>query len=153
MNRENLKQFENLFLELKKNTLNEMKLAEGSLEWQKGDEADLEGLERARALELKLLGRQTFMLKKIDYCLMKIKNGTYGTCEECDNEIEINRLKARPVATQCIACKEAQERGEENILYERKSHTLGKSMFNNVIAINSFRDQDNIITMNSSENF
>ena len=149
MNRENLKQFENLFIELKKNILNEMKLNEEGLEWQKGDDLDQERLERSRTLELKLLGRQSFMLKKIDNALFKIKHGTYGICDECEGEIEINRLKARPIATQCIACKEVEERGESNILYEKKSHTHGKTMFNNVILINSFKEHDNIATINS----
>jgi hypothetical protein len=100
-----------------------------------------------------LIGRQTFMLKKIDYCLNKIKAGTYGVCEECEGDIEINRLKARPVATQCIACKEAEERGEERLLYEKKSHTHGKTMFNNVILMNSYREPENNIVAINSENF
>lgn len=149
MNRENLKQFESLFIELKKNILNEMKLNEEALEWQKGDDLDQERLERSRALELKLLGRQNFMLKKIDNALFKIKNGTFGICDECEGEIEMNRLKARPIATQCIACKEVEERGESNILYEKKSHTHGKTMFNNVILMSSYKEQDNITTINS----
>jgi DnaK suppressor protein len=149
MNRENLKQFENLFLELKKNILTDMKRSEDGFEWTKGDEVDQESTDRNRALELKLLGRQNFMLKKIDHALIKIKNGTYGTCDECDGEIEINRLKARPVATQCIACKENEERGEEKLLYEKKSHTHGKTMFNNVILMNSFREETNVVAINS----
>lgn len=149
MNRENLKEFENLFLELKKNILNEMKLSEEKLAWTKGDDLDQSVNDSSRALELKLVGRQTFMLKKIDHCLLKIKDGTYGTCEECDGEIEINRLKARPVATQCIQCKEMEERGEEKILYEKKSHTHGKTMFNNVILMNSFKEPDNVVAINS----
>ncbi len=153
MNRENLNIFSNLFLELKKNILTEMKQVEGNLEWSKGDELDLEAEERARALELKLIGRQTFMLKKIDYCLNKIKAGTYGVCEECEGDIEINRLKARPVATQCIACKESEERGEERLLYEKKSHTHGKTMFNNVILMNSYREPESNIVAINSENF
>lgn len=152
MNRDDLKKFENLFIELKKNILNEMKLNEAELEWQKGDDADQEGLERSHALQVKLLGRQNFMLKKIDHCLLKIKNGTYGQCEECEGDIEMGRLRARPVATQCIACKESEERNEDRILYEKKSHTLGKTMFNNVILMNSYKEPDNIATINS-ENF
>lgn len=131
MNQEMLKQFENLFIELKKSTLNEMKLEASPAE--KGDEADLSIEDRQRALELKLLGRQNFMLKKIDNALFKIKNGTFGICEECDGEIEMNRLRARPIATQCIACKEEEERGEGQMLYEKRSHTQGKGFGANVI--------------------
>ncbi|MGZ3810058.1 MAG: TraR/DksA family transcriptional regulator, partial [Bacteriovorax sp.] len=119
MDRKLLEQFENLFLELKKNTLNEMKLEDKNFTWEKGDEVDQSLEDQERAMNLKLLGRHSFMLKKIDGALFKIKNGTFGKCEECEGEIEMNRLRARPVATQCIACKEEEERNEGQILYEK----------------------------------
>lgn len=146
MNRDLLKQFENLFLELKKQTLHEMKLEEKTMSWEKGDEIDLSLKERERAMNLKLLGRHSFMLKKIDSALFKIKNGSFGICEECDGEIEINRLRARPVATQCIACKEVEERSEGQVLYEKRSHTHGNGLNTNVMALRPERD-DNVIAM------
>ncbi|MBC7541038.1 MAG: TraR/DksA family transcriptional regulator [Bacteriovorax sp.] len=154
MDRKLLGQFENLFLELKKNTLNEMKLEDKSLSWEKGDEVDQSQEERDRAMNLKLLGRHSFMLKKIDGALIKIKNGTFGTCDECDGEIEINRLRARPVATECISCKEEGERTEGQLLYEKRSHTHGKSFGSNVIPLRNFEtnmsDLDtNVLAMNS----
>lgn len=145
---EMMKQFENLFIELKKTTLNEMKMIDQSFE--KGDEADLSQEDRLLSLELKLLGRQNFMLKKIDNALFKIKNGTFGTCEECEGEIEINRLRARPVATQCIACKEEEERTENQMLYEKRSHTHGKSLGGNVIPLRAHaEDLATVLTGNS----
>ncbi len=131
-----LKQFENLFIEMKKNLINEMKIQENELQWQKGDETDLSNDDRERMLKLKLVGRQTFMLKKIDHALLKIKEGNFGKCDECDCDIEINRLRARPIATQCITCKEEAERGENHMLYEKKSHTKGMEFKNtNVIPL------------------
>ncbi len=148
MNLEMLKQFENLFIELKKSTLNEMKLEEPTFE--KGDEADLSQDDRQRALELKLLARQNFMLKKIDNALFKIKNGTFGACDECDGDIEINRLRARPVATQCIACKEEEERNEGQMLYEKRSHTHGKGFGPNVIPLRAHvQELENVLAINS----
>lgn len=148
MNAEMMKQFENLFIELKKNTLNEMKMIDPVLE--KGDEVDLSQEDRQRALELKLLGRQNFMLKKIDNALFKIKSGTFGICEECDGEIEMNRLRARPVATQCISCKEEEERNEGQMLYEKRSHTHGKTMGGNVIQLRSHaQDLETVLAGNS----
>lgn len=153
MDRKLLEQFENLFLALRKNTLNEMKLEDKSFSWEKGDEVDQSQEDRERAMNLKLLGRHSFMLKKIDGALFKIKNGTFGICEECDNEIEINRLRARPVATQCIACKEEEERNEGQVLYEKRSHTHGKSFGSNVIPLKtngSNQDlESNVLAMNS----
>ena len=157
MDRKQLEQFESLFLELKKNTLNEMKLEDKSLTWEKGDEIDLCQEERDRSLNLKLLGRHSFMLKKIDNALLKIKNGTFGICDECDGDIEINRLRARPVATQCISCKEEGERTEGQVLYQKRSHTLGKSFGTNVIPLRNFGDNNtenysNILSLNSDGN-
>lgn len=148
MNTEMMKQFENLFIELKKNTLNEMKMVAPAND--KGDEADLSQEDRQMALDLKLLGRQNFMLKKIDNALFKIKNGSFGICDECDGEIEINRLRARPVATQCIACKEEEERGEGQMLYEKRSHTHGKALGGNVIPLRAHaEDLQSVLTGNS----
>ena len=147
-----LAQFENLFQELKKNTLNEIKLENKTFGYEKGDEVDLSLEDQERAMNLKLIGRHLFMLKKIDGALFKIKNGTFGVCEECDGNIEINRLRARPVATQCIACKEEGERSEGQVLYEKRSHTHGKSFGSNVIPLRTHGLQDfsdNVITMNS----
>lgn len=148
MNTEMMKQFENLFIELKKNTLNEMKMVDPTNE--KGDEVDLSQEDRQRALDLKLLGRQNFMLKKIDNALFKIKNGSFGVCEECDGEIEINRLRARPVATQCISCKEEEERSENQMLYEKRSHTHGKALGGNIIPLRAHaEDLATVLTGNS----
>lgn len=149
MDRKLLEQFENLFLELRKNTLNEMKLEDKTFNWEKGDEIDQSQEDRERAMNLKLLGRHSFMLKKIDGALLKIKNGTFGICDECDGQIEINRLRARPVATQCITCKEEGERSEGQVLYEKRSHTHGKSFGTNVIPLRTNDQvQDNVVAMN-----
>ena len=148
MNMDLMKQFENLFIELKKTTLNEMKMVDPA--FVKGDEVDLSLEDRQQALDLKLLGRQNFMLKKIDNALFKIKNGTFGICEECDCEIDINRLRARPVATQCITCKEEGERTEGQVLYEKRSHTHGKGLGGNVIPLRAHnQDLETVLTGNS----
>lgn len=49
------------------------------------------------------------LLKDIDNALDKIKNGTYGICEECEEKIIEKRLEANPVARYCISCKRLME--------------------------------------------
>ena len=44
-------------------------------------------------------------IREINQALKKIKNGTYGICEECGRPISLNRLKIRPQAIYCIKCK------------------------------------------------
>lgn len=133
MDEKKLANFEKLFFEIKKNTLNEIKLEEKNHIWEKGDELDLSQEDRERTMNLKLLGRHDFLLKKIDGALLRIKNGTFGICDECDSKIEMNRLLARPVASQCITCKEEGERIEGQVLYEKKSHTHGKTLGSNIL--------------------
>ena len=45
----------------------------------------------------------------IDKALKKIENGSYGKCENCDEEIPWERLEIRPQAQVCIRCKEKSE--------------------------------------------
>ena len=47
----------------------------------------------------------------VDRALEAIAEETYGTCEECGEEIEDKRLKAVPWASHCLACQELSERG------------------------------------------
>ena len=37
--------------------------------------------------------------------LKRIEDGTYGKCKYCGEDIAVKRLKARPVASACVACK------------------------------------------------
>ncbi|MEE4600139.1 MAG: TraR/DksA C4-type zinc finger protein [Desulfobacteraceae bacterium] len=49
------------------------------------------------------------LIKKIRQSLEDIKNGEYGICEDCGEDISIERLKARPVTSFCIHCKTQRE--------------------------------------------
>ncbi len=51
-------------------------------------------------------------IKEIDEALENMKNGDYGICESCGEEIPEGRLKVRPNAKFCIRCKdEIEKRG------------------------------------------
>lgn len=43
-------------------------------------------------------------IQQIRMALLRIENGTYGTCANCGKEISRARLEARPIATRCIEC-------------------------------------------------
>ena len=77
-----------------------------------GDEGDLAVFELSLSMTLRLQERQAHLLQKIDRALGKMEEGTFGLCEQCDEPLNTARLKARPVATLCIACKEEQESRE-----------------------------------------
>lgn len=42
--------------------------------------------------------------------LARIEDGSYGTCQECEEEITERRLKALPWAKFCIKCQENADR-------------------------------------------
>lgn len=77
------------------------------------DEVDLASTETGQALNLRLRDRELILLKKIDKTLQKIKDGEFGLCTRCGEEIGLKRLEARPVAELCIQCKEELERAEK----------------------------------------
>lgn len=78
------------------------------------DLSDQASAEANQNFSLRLREREQKLLKKIEGALSRISNGTYGSCELCEEEIAIPRLKARPVTTFCIDCKTKQEEEEKN---------------------------------------
>jgi DnaK suppressor protein len=74
-----------------------------------GDEAERATRETENSLELRTRDRYRKLIRKIDKALIRIEEGDYGYCEETGEEIGIERLEARPIATLCL---DAQERWE-----------------------------------------
>ncbi len=64
-------------------------------------------------VEIRAVNRQIKLVSKIDSALKKLKDGTYGFCEETGEPIGLKRLIARPIATLCIAAQEKHERDEK----------------------------------------
>jgi len=77
------------------------------------DPTDRATLESERNLTLRIRDRERKLRKKIEEALARIKDGTFGICEICEEEIGHERLMARPVTTLCINCKEEQENVED----------------------------------------
>ncbi len=78
------------------------------------DEIDLASSEYTQSMVFRLRDREKFLLRKIEKALDRIREGTFGICERCEEEINIKRLEARPVTTLCIRCKEEQEKKEKS---------------------------------------
>ncbi len=77
------------------------------------DPNDRATMETDRNFTLRIRDRERKLISKIDKALARIEDGSFGVCEECGEEISGGRLKARPVTTLCIECKEEQERQEK----------------------------------------
>lgn len=94
--------------------LNEAEVALNELPGQTifPDLGDQASAETDRNFMLRLRGREQRLLKKIEQALERVENGIFGICEDCGDEINIQRLEARPVTTMCIDCKTLQEEEE-----------------------------------------
>jgi DnaK suppressor protein len=77
------------------------------------DPTDRASLESDRNFMLRIRDRENKLIKKIRKALERIEEGTFGLCETCGEEIGIERIRARPVTTQCIACKTKAEAREK----------------------------------------
>lgn len=78
------------------------------------DEIDLASSEYQQSMVFRLRDREKYLLEKIEKALMRIDDGSYGVCEECEEDISVKRMEARPVTTLCIRCKEEQEKEEKS---------------------------------------
>jgi DnaK suppressor protein len=75
-----------------------------------GDIYDQASSERDRELGLLLGDREREKIHSIDEALLRIDDGEYGVCEECDEDIPLGRLKAMPFTRHCVKCKSDLEK-------------------------------------------
>ncbi len=80
---------------------------------QTADLNDRASQEEEFSLALRTRDRERKLLRKIDKALERIKQETFGYCEQCGEEIGLQRLEARPTAELCIDCKHLAERKEK----------------------------------------
>jgi DnaK suppressor protein len=68
-----------------------------------------------RALAVSNLDREFNQLRNARSALGRIQDGSFGTCQECEDDIAPKRLAAVPWAQFCIRCQEAVDRNFEEI--------------------------------------
>jgi len=77
------------------------------------DDGDYAAASAETMVDSAILEQQRKELAEIDLALDKIKNGTYGICEMCEEPIGRARLEVKNFARFCIACREINEK-EQN---------------------------------------
>ena len=77
------------------------------------DIVDQASSQTEKSVELRASNRRRKLVNKIDQALKKIKDGTYGFCEETGEPIGLKRLIARPIATLSIEAQERHEKKEK----------------------------------------
>ena len=61
--------------------------------------------------------REREKLLNIDNALARMKEGSYGECDECGDDIDVERLFALPFTRLCLDCKSKQERQKKLRVY------------------------------------
>ena len=115
MDSNDLKCFKNMLLqllaEISKNTEKTLEKFTESVD-NLPDPMDRAYCDSEKFLAVHKLNREGLDRSKILKSLKKIEEGDYGICEECEEEIAIARLKARPLTSYCISCKTELEKQE-----------------------------------------
>jgi len=116
MNKRNLKKFEKNLQELRRQVMSKIfgttrgklkALAQDRMELI--EDGDMANSEIAENILVGLNRTDHSKLQKIDAALKRIEVGSYGTCFECSEIIELSRLQAAPFAHHCINCQEQRE--------------------------------------------
>ena len=74
-----------------------------------GAHSDPETL-RNSDVESAIVNSDDALIKKIEFALKRIEDGSYGKCTGCEGQIPVARLKAKPSVSLCTSCQEEKER-------------------------------------------
>jgi len=90
--------------------LNDVRLAEKNETAGVGDEQDQASAEQELTRNLRISERNSNLLQKINSALERIENGTFGYSVISGEEIGIQRMLARPLATMTLEEQEEYEK-------------------------------------------
>ena len=79
-------------------------------ELELNDEGDFAAASAETIVDSAILVQQRKELAEIEHALDKIKDGSYGTCEMCEEPIGKARLEVKNFARFCITCREINEK-------------------------------------------
>ena len=89
------------------NSTDDLKVASEDLP----DEGDLANNVINQQVSFSMRNRELAKLRQIEGALSRIDEGSYGACDECDEDIADKRLKNQPWTDLCITHAEERERG------------------------------------------
>lgn len=75
------------------------------------DPVDLAVRNYSKNVMLAVSENESKQLTLIDEALLRIEDDEYGTCQNCENDINPKRLAAIPWARYCLDCQELLEKG------------------------------------------
>ena len=78
-----------------------------------------------RDLAIRNADRESTLLRQVKATLRRIRDGSFGTCIECESAINPRRLAAVPWASRCIQCQDAADQdGQE------RTESFGETLVN-----------------------
>ncbi|MBZ5707879.1 TraR/DksA family transcriptional regulator [Nannocystis pusilla] len=75
-----------------------------------GDQQDLAAAEAAQVAQLSIADHDRSRLREVEDALARMQAGTYGICEDTEEEIPFERLWAQPTARLTVEAQEIRER-------------------------------------------
>jgi len=117
LNKEELDLFQNKLLDrrvqIEKNLTGTTLELDGMRELELNDEGDFAAASAETIVDSAILVQQRKELNEIELALDKIKEGTYGICEMCEEPIGKPRLEVKNFARFCITCREINEKEQK----------------------------------------
>ncbi len=74
-----------------------------------GDEGDSAAFSKDRELTASLAQLAVSRVAAVEGALERLREGRYGVCEECEEEIPLERLQAMPSTVLCVDCQRRRE--------------------------------------------
>jgi DnaK suppressor protein len=79
-----------------------------------------------RELAIRQIESNFSTIQSVQLALERINDGSYGTCQECEEEISPKRLQAVPWACCCVKCQELADQKRINL--EREEDGIPQQM-------------------------
>ncbi|MFM2125066.1 MAG: hypothetical protein RL328_1517 [Acidobacteriota bacterium] len=74
-----------------------------------------------RAVAVRALDHNSYLLREIHGALERIADGSYGVCLECEMQISERRLRAVPWARHCLPCQDRLDHTAPGAMYTLRS--------------------------------
>jgi DnaK suppressor protein len=83
------------------------------------DEMDQIQYATERDMAIRNVDRDSRLLRQVRAALLRINDGSFGICPECESVISPKRLEAVPWAEYCIRCQDAADRNGQETMESR----------------------------------
>jgi DnaK suppressor protein len=77
---------------------------------QVADPVDMTQEAGEREVAVQILDRESTLARRLRAAIDRVKDGSYGICLQCEEEIAPKRMKAIPWAELCIDCQERTDK-------------------------------------------